>query len=120
MTFKKDSDDLNSTTNQTGVYIETSFIIESFEKQNNNIFLLNNLNIRFDNPLRLYNGCVLSRKLLKEEKLELFLQGMMTIFKIKILKKDIHILESELLLESPITSKKLLRMTIGYHKANND
>lgn len=51
----------------------------------------NNLNIRFVDPLNLYDGCVLLRKLPKHEKLELILQNHHPIFNVRIIKKDVHI-----------------------------
>ena len=75
LTFPRDSDDLNDTTNQTGVRIKSTSIDQWFQSEEDSIFLINNLNVRFEHPLKLYNGCTLLRKLPKQDKLQLFLDG---------------------------------------------
>lgn len=56
------NEDINFSTNQTGVKLLSSFIYNGFFSEEDNFFILNKLDIRFEDPLELYNGCVLVRR----------------------------------------------------------
>ena len=96
--------------------IEETFIESCFYKDSNNEFMPNNLNIRFVDPLNLYDGCVLLRKLPKHEKLELILQNHHPIFNVRIIKKDVHIFESDIFISKNMSLTGKLRLTLGYHR----
>ena len=55
-------EDINFSTNKTGVRISSSALYDFFFNEEDNFFIMNNLNIRFEKTNELYNGCVLMRR----------------------------------------------------------
>lgn len=56
-------EDINFSTNLTGIKIDPSFIEDCFESDDASTLLVNNINVRFNDPLLLYGGSVLYKKM---------------------------------------------------------
>lgn len=113
-------EDINFSTNLTGIKIDPSFIEDCFESDDASTLLVNNINVRFNDPLLLYGGSVLYKKVGKFEKFELFLPKKKQIFTLKILKNDVHIINSDLKIEQTIGFSGAIFKSIGYHKIYRD
>lgn len=109
-------EDINFSTNQTGVRIPSSSLYDFFFNEEDNFFVMNNLNIRFERTNELYNGCVLMRRdtAFGTEKLELYLPNQPEIFNMKIIKNEINIIESNL--KTNYVVRERIGLKIGYNR----